>query len=342
MAKWGEGDPRWIVEERADATNVNNWHWTERDVTKWSEDLLRQLLLDVRATSVDGTCEVTEVTRVQGEASCNNRKGKLIFFYEWDLELAWQATGSAMGTKYSGIVKIPNLSEENDIDEIEVVVSLKKDEADTPLLEVMRTAGVDGIKHALVTYVRTLKSEFTQGMILPAKNGITRQMPDATLPIGHDEQQKDACARRPSQEVGVRIPTCSVVLMETFPTCAEELYRTFTSQELVSLFTNAPALVEPEKGGRIRMLNGNVSGEFCELVENERIVMKWRCKTWPEEHYADVTLRLRKADGGNTELRLDCLHVPLRHEEATRHDWQRHYFHRIRQAFGWVASPPPL
>ena len=27
MAKWGDGDPRWIVEERADATNVNNWHW---------------------------------------------------------------------------------------------------------------------------------------------------------------------------------------------------------------------------------------------------------------------------------------------------------------------------
>lgn len=28
MAKWGEGDPRWIVEERPDATNVNNWHWS--------------------------------------------------------------------------------------------------------------------------------------------------------------------------------------------------------------------------------------------------------------------------------------------------------------------------
>lgn len=27
MAKWGQGDPRWIVEERADGTNVNNWHW---------------------------------------------------------------------------------------------------------------------------------------------------------------------------------------------------------------------------------------------------------------------------------------------------------------------------
>ena len=27
MAKWGEGDPRWIVEDRPDAKNVNNWHW---------------------------------------------------------------------------------------------------------------------------------------------------------------------------------------------------------------------------------------------------------------------------------------------------------------------------
>jgi len=27
MAKVGETDPRWIVAERADGTNVNNWHW---------------------------------------------------------------------------------------------------------------------------------------------------------------------------------------------------------------------------------------------------------------------------------------------------------------------------
>ena len=32
MAKWGQGDPRWIVEEREDGTNVNNWHWCGRAV----------------------------------------------------------------------------------------------------------------------------------------------------------------------------------------------------------------------------------------------------------------------------------------------------------------------
>jgi hypothetical protein len=27
MAKVGEGDARWIVAERQDGTNVNQWHW---------------------------------------------------------------------------------------------------------------------------------------------------------------------------------------------------------------------------------------------------------------------------------------------------------------------------
>ena len=27
MARWGEGDERWIVSDRPDGTNVNGWHW---------------------------------------------------------------------------------------------------------------------------------------------------------------------------------------------------------------------------------------------------------------------------------------------------------------------------
>jgi len=30
MAKWGEGDARWIVDERTDGTNINGWHWEVR------------------------------------------------------------------------------------------------------------------------------------------------------------------------------------------------------------------------------------------------------------------------------------------------------------------------
>merc|ERR1711907_764167 len=42
MAEWGKGDGRWIVEDRADGANVNNWHWTEKDVTKIAEQRLKE------------------------------------------------------------------------------------------------------------------------------------------------------------------------------------------------------------------------------------------------------------------------------------------------------------
>ncbi|KAL3208681.1 hypothetical protein MRX96_052493 [Rhipicephalus microplus] len=50
MAKWGEGDPRWIVEERPDATNVNNWHWTEKNASYWSKDKLTELLTNIEVS----------------------------------------------------------------------------------------------------------------------------------------------------------------------------------------------------------------------------------------------------------------------------------------------------
>ena len=62
--------------------------------------------------------------------SLSNRKGKLIFFYEWNIKLKW--TGKVTppdpdpddvieeGEEYSGHIQIPNVSEENEIDEIDV------------------------------------------------------------------------------------------------------------------------------------------------------------------------------------------------------------------------------
>ena len=56
MAKWGEGDARWIVEEREDSTNVNNWHWTEKNATKWSKERLSTLLVDLSFDDKSGAC----------------------------------------------------------------------------------------------------------------------------------------------------------------------------------------------------------------------------------------------------------------------------------------------
>uniref|UniRef100_A0A3P8Z832 Activator of Hsp90 ATPase AHSA1-like N-terminal domain-containing protein n=1 Tax=Esox lucius TaxID=8010 RepID=A0A3P8Z832_ESOLU len=279
MAKWGEGDPRWIVEERADATNVNNWHWTERDATNWSSDKLKELLVGLRVENEEGSCEVTEVSKVEGEASINNRKGKLIYFYEWNLTAEWKGK-SKTGVKYKGNIEIPNLSDENDMEDLDIRVTLSKDEPDTPLMALMKKEGANKVRSALGSYVGYLKTEFTQGMILPTANGVSKQQPPQSK-AKSDRTQIGSSSAVPQANTGVKIPTCKFSLTETFLTSPEELYRVFLNQEMVQAFTHAPAVVEPERGGRFRLLDGNVLGEFQELVPDQKIVMKWRYNTWP-------------------------------------------------------------
>ncbi|MBN3305078.1 AHSA1 ATPase, partial [Amia calva] len=334
MAKWGEGDPRWIVEERADATNVNNWHWTERDATNWSSDKLKELLLAVRVENEEGSCEVTEVSKMEGEASINNRKGKLIFFYEWTLKMTWTGT-SKSGINYKGNIEVPNLSDENDMDDLDISVSLCKDEPKTPLTELMKKEGAKKVRLALGDYVTSLKTEFTQGMILPTANGMNK----AQASQSKAKSEKTLIAPGGSSttpNTGVKIPTCKFTVKETFLTSPEELYRIFLNQEMVQAFTHSAAVVDGDKGGKFRLMEGNVCGEFLDLVPEEKIVMKWRYKTWPCEHYATITVNFINRSH-ETELKVECKGVPVSEEERTRQGWQRYYFEGIKQTFGYGA-----
>ncbi|XP_026164122.1 activator of 90 kDa heat shock protein ATPase homolog 1-like isoform X2 [Mastacembelus armatus] len=383
MAKWGEGDPRWIVEERADATNVNNWHWTERDVSGWSSERLRQLLLRLRVEGPEGVCQVTDINKLDGEASINNRKGKLIFFYEWQLGASWQGTSSS-GVKYRGTLKVSNLSDENELDDLDISVSLCEDQPSTPLLDLMRRTGTEEVRAVLGKYIQQLKSEFTQGMILPTanapkppqceekKNQIKTSKTQLTLHPGpvllYWSLPHTWCPKEPFSQIlltnilenpvslsvrlyqisstprhcfnpapsptGVHIPTCSFKLKETFQTSADELYRTFIDQEFVQVFTRSVAAVDGRHGGRFQLLDGNISGEFTELMPEQRIGMRWRFRTWPSKHYATIRLDL-EGRGDETELRMECQGVPVGEEDSTREGWTRFYFQAIKQTFGY-------
>ncbi|XP_055982943.1 activator of 90 kDa heat shock protein ATPase homolog 2 isoform X1 [Sorex fumeus] len=324
MAKWGQGDPRWIVEERADGTNVNNWHWTERDATSWSKGKLRELLVGILVENEAGRCEISELKQVEGEASCSSRKGKLIFFYDWNIKLGWRGTIKESGVKHKGLIEIPNLSEENEVDDTEVNVSKKKGDGDI-LKDLMKTAGTAKVREALGEYLKALMTEFTMGMILPTKAmaaqemTVKRKLTESTLQI----------QASPPVALGVKIPTVALQMMDVFDTAVEQLYSIFTVKDLVEKFSNSPAVVEAEKGGKFQMFDGNVTGEYIELLTNKKIVMKWRCRNWPEEHYATVALSFVSTPG-QTELHLDCKGVPVCKEENMKFCWQKQYFEEIK------------
>ncbi|KAN0043090.1 hypothetical protein ACTA71_010725 [Dictyostelium dimigraforme] len=91
MAKVGEGDPRWIVENREDGHNVNGWHWSEKDCLPWSKTVINGLFdKKVIQETDEYTFKISSSPVVSGECTANNRKGKTIFLYELDVKMNWE------------------------------------------------------------------------------------------------------------------------------------------------------------------------------------------------------------------------------------------------------------
>ncbi|XP_046337299.2 activator of 90 kDa heat shock protein ATPase homolog 1-like [Haliotis rufescens] len=341
MAKWGEGDPRWIVEERPDATNVNNWHWVEKNATSWSIDKLKELLTGLVVENKKGSCEVKELTKVEGEATANNRKGKLIFFYEFEVKGKWSGCLKDSKKSYKGTFDIPNLSEENEAHEIDVNVSCDSTSDDaTEVKEIMRIVGTKVIQEKMAEYINRLREEYGQGIILPTKDCAKAPAPKVVNKENKAKEEMNKvvtdCSER-MDGLGVRIHTKKLVTREEFKCRAADLYRALTDKGMVEAFTGGPATLEPAKGERFSMMGGHVTGEFVDLVPEKKIVQKWRIKSWPTEHYSFVTIELEEQDS-TTVLRLTQQGVPDSEYDNTLQGWKTHYWQRMNQVFGFSAN----
>uniref|UniRef100_A0A1B6MUF2 Activator of Hsp90 ATPase AHSA1-like N-terminal domain-containing protein n=1 Tax=Graphocephala atropunctata TaxID=36148 RepID=A0A1B6MUF2_9HEMI len=336
MAKWGEGDPRWIVEERPDATNVNNWHWTEKNACGWSQEKLKDLLLGLCIKSDLAEVWLTEMDKIEGEAVANNRKGKLIFFYEWDLTISWK--GKLNGGEFQeveGKIHIPNLSEENDVSEVEVNISLKETSSEGDIIkEFLYHQGRDRIRESLEEYIVSLKKEFSKGMILPKKGEEDQDKQMSNLSSGFNKKVQVNHEGNNEATKGVKIETSILKMSQKFQCTGSELYRALTVPEMVIAFTNGPVKLEPQKGGKFELFGGNIYGEFIELVDDRKIVQKWRSKRWPSEHFSTVTLEIdQKQD--HTELTVTQTSVPKSEAEATKENWTRYYWDPIKRTFSF-------
>ncbi|XP_026471549.1 activator of 90 kDa heat shock protein ATPase homolog 1 [Ctenocephalides felis] len=336
MAKWGEGDPRWIVEERPDATNVNNWHWTEKNASPWSKDRLKELLKNLKIERDDMSCVISEVETLEGEASANNRKGKLIFFYEWDIVLKWQGTVGD-GESIEGKVKIPNLSEENDVSEVDISISVKSTGSDADKLKTfMYNVGREEIRNKLGLYVSSLKEEFSKGMILPRKDD-PKIKPDAVSSITSGFNKKiDMVPIESNKSSPCTIDVTTINLKHKFQCKAQEFYDAMTRIEMVTAFTRGAVQLDASKGGNFKMFGGNITGTFQELVPAKKIVQTWRYKQWPEGHHSKVTIDIdEKTD--HTEVTITQVGVPKSEVEITTANWERYYWESMKRTFGFGA-----
>jgi len=360
MAKWGEGDPRWIVEERQDATNVNNWHWSEKNATPWSKERLKQLLVGIKLEKGPMSVEVVEMKKLEGEATANNRKGKLIFFYEWELQLRFEGHVAGSDVEYKGYFEIPNLSDENSADEIDVNLVLESTGAhEAGLRHLVKTEGEAKIRAQLAIYIRELKEEFSRGLIVPTEkkpkeqivcttnktstssasssnaNVDKRQFQNQIVTGGGADNRGDGSAAdgESSKPTG---PMKTISLMESFKVKADQLYEVLTDAAMVRRWTNSDPSLDLREGGHFMLFGGMVSGIFEKLVERELLVMKWRLKSYPSGHWARVTMTLRDT-GEGTDFSIEAVDVPATMADDTERGLRNNYMESIARTFGFRA-----
>jgi len=348
MAKWGEGDPRWICEERADAKNVNNWHWTEKNAATWSRTKLKELLVGLVLENEKYWVKFKTISKCEGEASANNRKSKLIFFYEWLITGEWEGLVKDAEKKatHKGTYEIPNLSEEYAADEVDVSVVLKEPRNDA-LKDFVRVEGTKLIRAQLAKYITALKEEFAQGIILPTANTplkdskpAVNSSPATAVPAAKPQPVSTEAAKKgvEADGVGVKIPTSTLTMHEDFKCRVKDIYDCFVNVNLVRAFTqNGMDKYEPEQHGEFSLFGGNITGKFIQLTTNKRITMNWRNARWPEGHYSIATLEFtEKSDC--SEIKLSHLAIPSAFLENTEEGWKRFYWNAIRQTFGYGSG----
>lgn len=64
------------------------------------------------------------------------------------------------------------------------------------------------------------------------------------------------------------------------------------------------------------------------------IRLKWRHKSWQENHFSAVEMHLKATDAG-TMLNLRQIDIPDNDLSTTREGWKHHYFQAIKMTFGY-------
>jgi len=357
MAKVGEGDERWIVSDRADGTNVNQWHWQERDCLEWCKDTLARSF-DGKEVAVDEAKArvVFAAAEVTGEAYINTRKGKLIAGFELKVEIPFEATAGE-GERASGKVVFPYVGDENqDDDEQEMSVAMKDA---SPLGDAVKQAlvsrssahrqWVSGEMNAFVAKLSKggpalEKGSGNDGQKAPAtKASAAEAMAEKKAPApAKPAEAKPQKAKKSSGGSGASGSGKSIELREEFYCRPCDMFECLMDEGRVRAYTGSHCSIVREAGAPFSLFNGSVTGTLVEIVTNERVVQMWRNSSWPEGTLSRVEITITSPSEGKTVVTLKQSGIPEEDDygnsntvDVTYQGWRGQIFGRIRQCFGF-------
>lgn len=354
MAKWGEGDPRWIVENRSDAHNVNNWHWREVDSSEWSKDFLKNALKNVKLDDGGQVCSFTEVSTLEGESSSCVRKAKFICIFEWEkIVCKWTGRVAGVETEFKGSIIIENFDHDSESDEIDITVKFEKNgPPEHPTLKAMiKKLSPDRIWEVFSLYKETLREEFKAKLAF--KPGVQASNPENNNTIkspNKDISDKKATAikletvktspKKQTSNPGAKLSTKKLTLTETFYGDVSDVYSAFTDVNKMKVWSQGslklsfcPNSHELMKDTKFSLFSDSITGTVSGLSKPDKITMEWRQKAWPEGHFSQVEMKFEPSSNG-AKLTLEQRQVPSEFVSNTQEGWRRYYFAAIKSTMG--------
>eukprot|EP00005_Dracoamoeba_jomungandri_P004046 CAMPEP_0174250558 /NCGR_PEP_ID=MMETSP0439-20130205/698_1 /TAXON_ID=0 /ORGANISM="Stereomyxa ramosa, Strain Chinc5" /LENGTH=319 /DNA_ID=CAMNT_0015330671 /DNA_START=12 /DNA_END=967 /DNA_ORIENTATION=+ len=318
MAKVGAGDPRWIVSERDDGTNVGNWHWTETNIMPW----VKQTLPDYfKNKEFCRGVRVTQVGEPKGEANVNTRKGKVFHIYEFELKLTWK--GEFEGEKVSGTINFPEISFDSDYSDIESDISIQKcpSQLSYGLKQFIRKEGMPTILDTLGQFLDLLKAH--KGGL--KEGGGTKPLSGSMEPVKLSPVPPSSPLQlpptTPSSLPPSTLATRDIDFKVKFNARASDIYEALMDSRRVEAYTQSSVSLDPVPGGVFSFYGGNIAGKFIDLKPGTFIKQSWRKSDWPEGHYSTVTMNIEDSNGGCL-LELKHEQIPADDSERTHEAWQ--------------------
>jgi len=286
MAKYGEGDKRWIVEERPDGTNVHNWHWSETNCLEWSRTFFTNLLSNLTILNGEGNLfiKTTTLRSLTGEAYINIRKGKIIPGYEINLTVSWEGEakdyeGNSL-LKVNGAVEIPYISDENADEDPDVRVTV---EDESPIGRRIKDAMFQKGKGVILEKVRVWVDSMARGG--PVKEDLEVKKPakqnnaQATVTTTATATT-NATVKKEEKKKESKKGRKNIVMTEKFNCRAKDLFEILMDENRWKGFTQSNARISKEVGGEFSIFDGSVTGSNVELQEGKLIVQRWRFGSW--------------------------------------------------------------
>ena len=342
MAKWGQGDPRWIVEERPDAHNVNNWHWNEKDCTSWAKPEIKALFKGIKIEDEKvGSCYISKINSCDGEATLNNRKNRIICFYDFKITATWKGSLKGSDIVYVGELEIPSIADDTEEDDIDVQVSFTKDqESCYDLKEIVRKKAPKLFFEKLSVFTKKLKGECAQSLQVPTKEDTVEvNVTEKSKVANSFKEQSQPKPAVVSSAATPKIKTsCKELVMTVkFMTDVSELFKTLVECDRLSVWCRSKVTNNVKAGETFSLFDGSVTGKYLKVTKDSEISMNWRHKTWPVGHHSSAVLTLKQTSAG-VELKLKQAGVPETFLESTKKGWNNYYWNPIKCRFGYGSD----